>query len=269
MSGESLLVLVGCLAILALIITLALKRIARDIPIFFAFINFELLLTLAVQAFSTYGSQQNYLLFWCVAAYADVIFYFAVISELGRNLLRAGRNSTVQPALAVGLFLLLCFALFRLIQWGLSPRPFIWRLTTHTVQITGLLQLAAFLALVIWSNLKKLRWPRREFRIGSGIGFFALVEFADAIVYSYPYVHSPAFHWLSYVPSFTAIGVYFYWLEYFLFEDTGSVPSSDRVGVLVAAGRTDDDSHSARNNSEGTVSADNWLARSAHREGEV
>lgn len=269
MTGDSLLIVVGCLAILALIVTLVVKRIAREIPVFFAYIIFELLLTFAVQAVRTYGSEQSYLLFWCVAAYVDVVFYFAVISELGKTLLRAGRKSEAQPALAISLFLLVGFALFRLIQWELSPRPFIWRLTTHTVQVTGLLQLAALLALVIWSNVKKLRWPRREFRIGSGIGFFALVEFADAIAYSYPYVHSPAFHWLSYVPSVAAIGVYFYWLEYFLFEDSASVGAPNRLGELVAAGHSDEDGNSSRRDSAIGAWAPDWPAKRARRRGEA
>lgn len=269
MSGDALLILVGCLGILALIITLALKRLVRAIPVFFGFLIFELFLTFAIQSVNTYESQRNYLLFWCVAAYVDVLFNLAVIMEVGKSLLRLGKDSSVQLALAITLFFFISLALIQLIQWDLSARPFIWRFTTHTIQITALLQLAAFLSLVVWSNLKKLRWSRREFRIGSGMGFFALVAFAIAIAYSYPHVHGPAYRWLGYVPSFAAIGVYFYWLQYFLFEEGTPVNSRNGLEEFVAAGRTDNDRRSTQQNSAGSDSPLHWLTKLTRRRGEA
>jgi hypothetical protein len=267
MNADALLLVVGCLGILALIIALALKRLIHAIPVFFWFLIFELFLTFALQSVSTYASQRNYILFWCAAAYVDVLFNFAVIVEVGKNLLRFDKNRSAQLALAVGLFLLVSLVLIRLIQWDLSPRPSIWRLSTHTVQITALLQLAAFLSLVAWSNLKKLRWPRREFRIGSGMGFFALVAFAVAITYSY--VHGPAYRWLSYLPSFAAIGVYFYWLEYFLFEDPTPLSSRNRMEELVESGLPDRDRHSAQQNLTGANSSFLWVTKVMRRRGEA
>lgn len=220
---------------LALVATLALRRAARALPVFFCFTIFELLLGMAFKVVQTYCTEHSYLLFWNSGAYVDMIFNCAVIVELGANLYRHSTQRQ-QPRFSfiLGIFLLMCIAFIRLIQWRLSPRPFIWRLTVHTEQITALVQLAAFLTLIIWSGFGTLRWPRREFRVGFGMGLLALVGFVIATVNSYPAVRGAAYRWVEFVLPVFDLFVMFYWLHFFLHDDSASAPRIGRAAEFIS-----------------------------------
>jgi hypothetical protein len=239
-SVDALLCLVSWTASAALLVTLVFRRVGRTLPAFVGLIAFELLLGIATRAVQLRAAERTYLIFWIVTVYIDVVFEGVVLVELGKDLLPEERKSSLQLPSGVALFGLIFLALLQLIQWKLSPRPRIWRYTTHAVQLTALIELAGFLALMIWSGLNRLHWSRRGFSIVSGIGFFSVVEFADAIAYSYPAVHSPSYRWLAYLPPVAGLVVILYWLQYFLFEDTAS-SARNRSAELVAAGRSGHD----------------------------
>lgn len=241
MTPDTVLMLVGGAALVALIISLFRKEAVSTLPVFFSYIVFEFLLGLADCAVKHLCSANVYLLFWSVYAYLDLVFYCAVILEVGRNLRRQGKVPPMRPSLILAVFVLICFGLGQLIHWHLSPRPFLWRLSTYAVEITSLVQLAAFLTLVAWSSLSRFYWSRREFRIAFGLGSFALITFGVGIAYSNPSVHGANYVWLTYVAPICGSCVYLYWLHYF-YADPASAGSLTRSAELVVAGHSDDES---------------------------
>jgi hypothetical protein len=239
-SVDSLLCLVSWTATTVLLVTLLFRRVGRTLPVFVGLIAFELLLGIVTRAVELRAAERTYLIFWIVTVYIDAAFDCVVLVELGKDLLPEERKSSMQLPSAIALFGLIFLALLQLMPWKLSPRPRIWRYTTHAVQLTALIELAGFLALMVWSGLNRLHWSRRAISIVSGIGFFSVVEFAVAVAYSYPAVHSPSYSWLAYLPPVAGLIVILYWLQYFLFEDP-LLSAPDRSAELVAAGRSGHD----------------------------
>ena len=242
MSGDNLLSLISWSVSLALLVTLWIRRVNRALPVFYGFLVFELLLGMASRAMEFRAPQRTYLIFWIVTAYIDAAFDCAVLVELGRDLLPRGGKFLTHFLSAAVLFGLVLAILFRLIQWHLSPRPMIWRYTTHAVQLTSIIELAAYLGLMMWASLARLHWSKRAISIVSGIGFYCVFDFVIAIVFSYPGVRGSTYRWLGYLPPVIGIGVNLYWLQCFLFEHPVSAGPGERSTELVAAGHSDDES---------------------------
>lgn len=224
------------IAVTVLIATLIAKRILRQFPLFFCYLVYVLCTGLAGEAIDALWPRL-YLHFWIINAAIDAIFTLLVLAELGRNLLRHNRKSSPGWSLVILLFIVTGLVLHTIARLSVpSNFPAIRKLAIFDMQTAAVVLLAAFLTLVLWSGALSLRWPDRELRIASGIGFCAIVGLIVAIIHSYPFDHGRAYHWIDLLLPFSYVGVLFYWIQYFAFEDRGTAKVELPAKEVVCAG---------------------------------
>jgi len=228
------LALASAILLAPLVVLLIFRRVAGELPVFVAYQGYSLLACAAGAAVSFYAPD-IYLHHWVLTMTVDTLFDLCVIAELGRNLLRYNRSSddpADSPAFAVVLFLLFAQLGWQFAGFSVSPSRLIDRLAWIQGQATAILELAAFLALVVWSAVKKMRWPDRELRIATGMGVWAFVAFCVLLLRKDGFI-GLEYQWISRLTAIVCLFVILYWLYYFW---TVSQPVTN---VLLAGERRD------------------------------
>jgi hypothetical protein len=149
---------------------MAVKRVFRPTPVFFAFVCFDLVSSAAGLAMLHHaGFSESYLHFYLLYLAVNFLLYFRVLAELGKNLLRFNRVSRPYGMLAVLLFAAAAVPLCALSKWTAVPGRSPFSNGYYLAMRAGeALTFAGFLALISWSSLRKFRWPERELRIATG-----------------------------------------------------------------------------------------------------
>ncbi len=200
----------------ALVAHMALRRVFRPSPVFFAYLCFDLgssAVGLAICRSS--GFCVWYLRFFLFAYAGDLLLYLWVLAELGKNLLRFNRKSRPQWKLAVPLFVVAAVLIGSLSRWAATPsRTLLANICFLTMRADGALEFAGFLALISWSGLRKLRWPERELRIATGFGFVAFVWFLVSLL-EFKWNAGPVYYWLYQSGQAAGLAALAYWLYYF------------------------------------------------------
>jgi hypothetical protein len=206
----------------SLVAVMASKRILRTLPLFFTYLCFDLGCGVAGLAiYHASGYSTFYLRFFFVTAVVDFLFYFCVLAEICKNLLRFNRESRPHWDLAGWSLLGASVLVFTLSRWadapGRSPLSNIYFLV---MRIDEHLQFAGFLALITWSALRKFRWPDREFHVATGLGFTVFIVFLVSLLHS-QWSSGPVYHALDQAAQAADSMTMAYWLYYFWIVDRG------------------------------------------------
>ncbi|MGC9224084.1 MAG: hypothetical protein ACP5E2_09175 [Terracidiphilus sp.] len=209
-----------------LVAAMASKRAFRSSPAFFAYVGFDLV-TGAVGLAIYLRSGISYWYWGCLAfeVAGDFLLYFWVLLETARSLLRFNRENLPQTQIAAWFFAGTAVLIFTLSRWTVVPdRSFFSNAYVLGMRATSVLQFAGFLALILWSSLRKLRWPERELHIATGLGVNVFAWFLVALLHA-RWTGGPAYHWLDQGGQAVQLIALAYWLHFFLI----SAPREDRA----------------------------------------
>lgn len=188
------------------------RRIYRTLPVFSLYIFWCLLNDAGSMACVHYLSAEGYLRIFVSGMLLATLFELGVLVEVGRSVMRY--NGAVRPGLVLIflLALLACALVFPLNRWRVPTQlPIFQLIYLVSEQLYSILQVASLLTLVWWSSLKGFRWPARELRIVTGLGFCAIVSFAVAIIHSHNLV-GMEYHWLDQIVVASYLGALTYWV---------------------------------------------------------
>ncbi len=195
----------------ALLILLVSQRTYRTLPAFFSYQAWCLCSGVAGFVVLRFF-QHDYVRFYLLNISGDALFQLAVLLELGRVVLRHNRVAAPRRTVLLLLLMTAILMIWSLAKWTLPehlPQPFLLALRMR--QLFSVLQFASLLALVWLSTLRGLRWPERALQVGSGLGFYFLIDLAVMILHT----HQSFGHQyvsLDYVASFSYLGVLAYWV---------------------------------------------------------
>jgi hypothetical protein len=223
-----------------LVALMALRRVFRPSPVFFAYVCFDLVFTAAALAiYLRSGPSAWYLYVFLFAFAGDLLLYFWVLAELGKNLLRFNRESRPHWQLAVLFFTVTAVLIGALARWAATPgRSLLGNVCFLLMRADGALEFAGFLALILWSSLRKLRWHERELRIATGLGFTSFVWFLISLL-QFQWSTGPVYFWLYQAGQAADLMTLAYWLHYFWIADQGSLAHNDDAGRENRRGRED------------------------------
>lgn len=236
MTADMALTLSGLMLEVVLVALLIWRGVHRTLPSFVGYIAVALCTDALASLVPHILGRDLYLRFWIASVCLETLFFLGLTLELGRNLLRHNHPASPNWFLASVLFVPAVWALTLLSPWTIPPDlPFIWRLEMRLSQISAVLDLAAFLALVWWSAVQRLHWTPREFRIAVGSGIGALAALGAVIVHSHQPV-GPAYHWVDFSASVVYLALLIYWVQYFVFENPSATWSRDREAEFANTG---------------------------------
>jgi hypothetical protein len=86
------------------------------------------------------------------------------------------------------------------------------------MQLLAVLRGVFLLTLVWWSSLQRLRWPTRELRIVTGLGFYIVATLCVAILHTHN-MGGMQYHWLDQL----LVGGYLWTLSYWMLASTTKV----------------------------------------------
>lgn len=173
--------------------------------------------------------------FWMTYDAVDALLYLWVLAEVGKNLIRYNRAPSPRRLAIIFLFLLAAIPICFLVRWTIPLRvSFILRLAYWLLQALSVLEVAAVLALIWWGSLQNLRWPDRELRVVTGLGFSSLVELGVAILHFHGFIGSQ-YHWLDLLPPVGFSGVLAWWLLYFAFDPGAAAEVEPREAKFAAS----------------------------------
>lgn len=194
-----------------LFILLTKRRLLRELPVFACYMGFGVITLFAGEAVVRFFPNW-YLHFYLVNICGDALLGLCVLAELGRSVLLFNRKSSSKWPLALLLLAPACLVIWPLAHWTIPPHlSLTWILCFRLEQTIAILQVAALLALIWWSNLLNLRWPDCQLRVASGLCFFALVALLVAVVHTHQAI-GLEYHWLDQAASASYLGVLTYWV---------------------------------------------------------
>lgn len=171
------------------------RRIYRTLPVFSCFLVWCLLSDAGMAAMDRLPNV--YLTATLVNITVDALFQIAILTELGRAVIRHNR---VDPPSRVVLFLLTCLATLiavMLNRWKIPTEwPMLNLMYMVLLQFLATLRLVFLLTLVWWSSLLKLRWHQRDLRILTGLGLYILVTFMVVVLHAHN-MDGMKYHWLD------------------------------------------------------------------------
>jgi hypothetical protein len=213
----------------AAVAAMASRRIFLVSPVFFAYLCFEFVAAIAGLAVYDYtGLSLWYWCFFLVWLAGNCLLCFCSLAEIGNNLRCSNGKSRPRWSLAFLLFAAASVLVLGLARWTDAPgRSPLSNLCFVGMRANGALEFAGFLALVFWSNLRKLHWPERELHIGTGFGFLTFASFLLSILL-FQWNTGPVYYGLYEGGQAANLFVLAYWLRYFWIVDPG-LPARRRI----------------------------------------
>lgn len=227
MDLDAVFILAGIIVQAALLALLIGKRVFRDLPVFVAYNTISLLSIILYFLLMRYFPSLL-LADWAGQAIIDALLYLGVVAELSRGALRFTRSSSPSRELLFIFFVIAILFIWPAVRWlAISRFPLMWQFGYRIMQWTTIVQTAAFLALVCWSSLKKLRWPNREFHVVCGMGFWTFVSLCALMLRNDGFIGGAQNRWVELLAPVSYVLVMLWWIHYFWFEPS----HAKRVGA--------------------------------------
>ncbi len=193
------------------------KRAYRSLPVFACYLIWCLLSDAGMAVANQFPNA--YLPATLVNITVDALLQLAILAELGREVVRHNR---VSPPSRVVIGLLTAVAVVlagSLNKWTIPTHlPILDMLYVVLMQLLAILRVVFLLTLVWWSSLQGLRWPTRERRIVTGLGFYIIATLSVAILHTHNMV-GMEYHWLDQL----LVGAYLWTLSYWILATTTNV----------------------------------------------
>jgi hypothetical protein len=197
-----------------LVLVLVGRRFYRTLPAFSSYIVWSLFADLA-STLIAHNQPALFLRVYPIQLTLDVLFRCVVLADVCRVLALQNRASLPRPATALFLFSLAALLLWRFSHWGVAPELSVYGVfLVRLQQASSVWMLAAVLALIWWSSLYHLNWPKGALRIATGLGFNALVALTVALIHTRQSV-GPNYHLLDVAAAGSYLGVLAYWVVAF------------------------------------------------------
>ncbi len=213
----------------AVVAAMASKRLYLCSPVFFAYLCFEFASTIcALEVYQYTGPSIWYLRVFLTWLVGNFLLYICALAEIGNNLRCSNGKARPRWSLAVLLFAVASLLVLVLARWTETPdRSPLSNLCFVGMRVDGALEFAGFLALVSWSNLRKLFWPQRELHIATGFGFLTFASFLISVLL-FQWNTGPAYYGIYEAGQGADLIVLAYWLRYFWIVDRG-LPARRRI----------------------------------------
>ncbi|HEV2485894.1 MAG TPA: hypothetical protein VGT08_10205 [Terracidiphilus sp.] len=209
--------LAGIIMESVLLVLVVWKRIYRMLPVFFSFLIWCLCSDAGMAVAHLFPGA--YLPATLANITVDALFQLAMLAELGRSVLLYNRAAPPSRLVIVLLTALACVLAGSLNKWTVPTQlPIIKMLYVVLMQLLAVLRVVFLLTLVWWSSLQGLRWPTRELRIVTGLGFYILATFCVAILHTHN-MGGMQYHWLDQL----LVGGYLWTLSYWILASTTKV----------------------------------------------
>ena len=209
--------LAGIIMESVLIAMVVWKRVYRKLPIFFCFLIWCLASDAGMAVAHLFPSA--YLPATLANITVDALFQLAILAELGRAVVRYNRVAPPSRLAIVSLTALACVLAGSLNKWTIPTQlPIIEMLYVVLMQLFAILRVVFLLTLVWWSSLQGLRWPTRELRIVTGLGFYIVATLCVAILHTHN-LGGMQYHWLDQL----LVGGYLWTLSYWMLASTTKV----------------------------------------------
>jgi hypothetical protein len=209
--------LAGILMETVLLALVVWKRVYRTLPVFACFLVWCLLSDAGMALANQFPNA--YLPATLVNITVDALLQLAILAELGRAVVTHNR---VSPPSKVVLVLLTGVAVIlagSINKWSIPTHlPLLDMLYLVLLQLLAVLRVVFLLTLVWWSSLHGLRWPARELRIVTGLGFYIIATLSVAILHSHN-MGGMEYHWLDQL----LVGAYLWTLSYWILASTTKV----------------------------------------------
>jgi hypothetical protein len=188
LSLAKLLLIVGIPVELVVFILLVWRKTYRTLPVFFAYLLWNIIADSAQFALSRTALKDS-IAVYSVQLAIDSLFQFGVLFELSRSVFRpAAKLLPKWFPFALGLLIIAVTAAL----WPLASAKNVPNLKPtdlmllHLQQSIGILRVLFFLVLAGSSQLLSLNWRDRELQIATGLGIFSMVSVTVAFLHTRP-----------------------------------------------------------------------------------
>jgi hypothetical protein len=192
---------------------LAWRRVYRVLPVFFVFILWSSAIDFATLLMVRTITPAGYLRFYAVMMTLNALIGFAVWVELGRKVLRYNNSTAPGRFFVFLLFALACLPLWLIAkQTPISADHTVLRLVyLHLRQIIGILMVAVLLTIAWMSRILDLRWPERELKVATGLGFSLIIAMTVNILQNHGFAY-PIHRRLDQISVAGYLGTMVYWV---------------------------------------------------------
>ncbi len=209
--------LAGILMEASLLVLVVWKRIYRSLPVFACFLVWCLLSDIGMAVAVRFPNA--YLSATLVNITVDALLQLGILAELGRVVMRHNRVTPPSRVVVILLTVLAFVLAGSLNKWTIPTQfPILDMLYLVLMQLLAVLRVVFLLTLVWWSSLQGLRWPTRELRIVTGLGFYIIATLSVAILHSHN-MGGMEYHWLDQL----LVGAYLWTLSYWILASTTKV----------------------------------------------
>jgi len=198
-----------------LLVMLVRRRVYRTLPVFFFYLVWCLGSDAVEMALSRYFPAAEMPAF-LVDATVYTLFQLAMLGELGASAGRYSRATRPSRILLALLMTVACALIWSLAKWNIpASAGNLPQFCAILLQAFAILRVAALLALAWWSSLQALRWPERELKIATGLGFYSLISLGVNVLQTHNFL-GVGYRSLYQLQVFSYFGVLTYWVLIFV-----------------------------------------------------
>ena len=218
MYWESVILVCGMAAEVALILLLARRGVFRTFPAFFLYLCWSLFSDALLYYVRIGFSAETFYQIYRIQLVVDSAMIFALLVEVAWSVLRPIRNSLPKYSL-IGIAGLI--AIGGLILWPIAGLAAPSNVTADGMtffrlqQTPAILRAVFFLALAAFSQMLSIGWRDRELQITTGLGFYSIVSLAVTILHTHQLTGTQPYHWLDRIGSFSYVAALAYWVYAF------------------------------------------------------
>ncbi|HEV2485893.1 MAG TPA: hypothetical protein VGT08_10200 [Terracidiphilus sp.] len=218
MDLQSVVLVCGMTAEVALILLLIRRRVFRALPAFFLYLCWSLFSDALLYYVRVRYPAATFFRIYLIQLIVDSAMIFALLVEVAWSVLRPIRSSLPKNSW-IGIAVLV--ALGGLILWPIAGLVAPDRLSAAGMNLFRLQQTPAilravfFLALAGFSQLLSIGWRDRELQIASGLGFYSIVSLAVTILHTHQMSGTLPYRWLDEAAMVSYLGTLSYWVYSF------------------------------------------------------
>ncbi len=220
LSLDTILWLSGILAEAIVIVLCFRSRLFPSMPVFGSYVIWSLFIDLVLYPIDKYA-HSHYFRAYLVEMIVDAFFQFAVLVELGWNVLRPIRSSLPKQSILILALMII------------GGGAIIWPIAAHTIpqwvehigrylvqlqQTFAVLRVVIFIGLAGFSQMLSIGWRNRELQIATGLGFYSMFTLAISVIHNHQ-KEGPAYFALDRLSVASYVCSLIYWIVSFVQQE--------------------------------------------------